>query len=144
MRDANGNEVPEGTAVMDWGGRAVTVERFVKKDGEWCAVVWSGDELPDLVRVDELTLPGEKPRDTTPSHYRGDGIVDADRAVRACEAQPRKEHPSENAHFWWRNAGKYWWRMWSKGQALSDLDKAIDCLERCKASMGRDGVLGGR
>lgn len=123
---------------MDWDGKAVTVERFVKKDGEWCAVVWSGEELPDLVSVRDLALPGKARKGKTPAHYRGDGVVDADRAVRACEAQPRRESPGEDAHFWWRNAGKYWWRTWSKGQAMSDLDKAIDCLERCKESFEGD------
>lgn len=68
-----------------------------------------------------------------PRHYLGDGFITATRAM--CSAIKRwKEEFTHSAIivWWWCCAFKYIWRCLSKGQALSDIDKAIDCLKKLR------------
>lgn len=70
--------------------------------------------------------------------YAGDGEVDCARAMRAMVEPTRGEVMLEPmAYWWWSCAFKYVWRWWAKG-GVSDLDKAIDCLERLKAEIASD------
>ena len=71
----------------------------------------------------------EEPVDV-PEHYRGDCVVSAARALRSVASQPTKTERTETAFYWWALAFKYVWRLWSKGQAERDAEKAIDCLKR--------------
>lgn len=66
----------------------------------------------------------------TPIHYAGDGVVTAAQALRSAASQPTKTERTETAFYWWALAFKYVWRLWSKGQAERDAEKAIDCLKR--------------
>lgn len=66
----------------------------------------------------------------TPIHYAGDGVVTAAQALRAATSQPTKTERTEGGFYWWALAFKYVWRLWSKGQAERDAEKAIDCLKR--------------
>ena len=72
----------------------------------------------------------------TPLHYAGDGVVTAAQALRAATAQPTTTPRSETAYYWWALAFKYLWRLWTKGQAPSDLRKCRDCLDRLEREVG--------
>lgn len=72
----------------------------------------------------------------TPLHYAGDGVVTAAQALRAATAQPTTTPRSETAYYWWALAYKYLWRLWTKGQAPSDLRKCRDCLDRLEREVG--------
>lgn len=54
----------------------------------------------------------------------------AAQALRAATAQPAITPRSETAYYLWALAFKYLWRLWTKGQAQSDLRKCRDCLDR--------------
>lgn len=74
----------------------------------------------------------------TPLHYAGDGVVTAAQALRAATSQPTTTPRSETAYYWWALAFKYLWRLWTKGQAPSDLRKCMDCLNRLEREVGND------
>ena len=68
-----------------------------------------------------------------PRHYLGDGYITATRAMRSAIKQWRDEFThSAITIWWWCCTFKYVWRYLSKGQALSDIDKAIDCLKKLR------------
>lgn len=68
-----------------------------------------------------------------PRHYLGDGYITATRAMRSAIVQWKEEFThSAIIVWWWCCAFKYVWRCLSKGQALSDIDKAIDCLKKLR------------
>lgn len=75
-----------------------------------------------------------------PAHYRGDGIVDAKRAMMSMLAPANGQVPLE-VGLWWGNAFKYLWRAPMKGQMEQDIDKAIECLENMKAMAKRRGMI---
>ena len=85
-----------------------------------------GVELED----EEMTLT----RDAgCPEHYRGDGYITCSRAMRSAMTRWRYEfNHSAIIVWWWCCTFKYVWRCLSKGQALSDIDKAIDCLRKLR------------
>ena len=56
-----------------------------------------------------------------PRHYLGDGFITATRATH-----------SAIIVWWWCCAFKYVWRCLSKGQTLSDIGKAVDCLQKLR------------
>lgn len=68
-----------------------------------------------------------------PRHYLGDGFITATRAMRSAIKQWRNEfNHSAIIVWWWCCSFKYVWRCLSKGQTLSDVDKAIDCLHKLR------------
>ncbi len=68
-----------------------------------------------------------------PRHYLGDGYITATRAMCSAIKQWKEEFThSAIIVWWWCCAFKYIWRCLSKGQALSDIDKAIDCLQKLR------------
>lgn len=68
-----------------------------------------------------------------PRHYLGDGYITATRAMRSAIVQWKDEFTrSAIIVWWWCCAFKYVWRCLSKGQTLSDIDKAIDCLRKLR------------
>ena len=68
-----------------------------------------------------------------PRHYLGDGYITATRAMQSAMTwwEDRFDH-SAIIVWWWCCTFKYVWRCLSKGQALSDIDKAIDCLKKLR------------
>lgn len=68
-----------------------------------------------------------------PRHYLGDGYITATRAMQSAMTwwEDRFDH-SAIIVWWWCCTFKYVWRCLSKGQALSDIDKAIDCLQKLR------------
>lgn len=63
-----------------------------------------------------------------PRHYLGDGFITATRAMLSAIKQWRDEfNHSAIIVWWWCCSFKYVWRCLSKGQTISDIDKAIDC-----------------
>lgn len=86
-----------------------------------------GVELEDDLRK-VLTYDANCPR-----HYLGDGYITATRAMRSAIKQWRDEfNHSAIIVWWWCCTFKYVWRCLSKGQTLSDIDKAIDCLHKLR------------
>lgn len=88
-----------------------------------------------------------------PRHYLGDGFITATRAMRSAIKQWKDEFThSAIIVWWWCCAFKYVWRCLSKGQALSDIDKAIDCLRKlrkeiepcAKSKMNADCIMDGK
>lgn len=88
-----------------------------------------------------------------PRHYLGDGFITATRAMRSAITQWRDEFThSALIVWWWCCTFKYVWRCLAKGQTLSDIDKAIDCLhklrkevEPClKSQMKADHIIAGK
>ena len=68
-----------------------------------------------------------------PIHYLGDGYITCSRAMRSAMTRWMDEfNKSAIIVWWWCCAFKYVWRCLSKGQALSDIDKAIDCLQKLR------------
>lgn len=68
-----------------------------------------------------------------PRHYLGDGFITATRAMRSAIKQWKEEFThSAIIVWWWCCTFKYVWRCLPKGQALSDIDKAIDCLHKLR------------
>ena len=86
-----------------------------------------GVELEDDSRK-SLTYDANCPR-----HYLGDGYITATRAIQSAMTwwEDRFDH-SAIIVWGWCCAFKYVWRCLSKGQALSDIDKAIDCLKKLR------------
>lgn len=74
--------------------------------------------------------------DVTPRHYQGDTWITCRRALESCQRQPRVVSPTRMDFYWWANAFKYVWRMWSKEDPRRDAMKAIDCLKKA-AGIGR-------
>ena len=72
-----------------------------------------------------------------PEHYKGDGLTCARAMDSMCAGWERAE-VSANAQYWGRCALKYLWRWPLKGQAESDIAKAIDCLDKMKCYMKED------
>ena len=68
-----------------------------------------------------------------PRHYLGDGYITATRSMQSAMTwwEDRFDH-SAIIVWWWCCVFKYVWRCLSKGQALSDIDKAIDCLQKLR------------
>ena len=68
-----------------------------------------------------------------PRHYLGDGYIPATRSLQSALTwlEDRFAHSAILAWWWWCTF-KYVWRCLSKGQALSDIDKAIDCLQKLR------------
>lgn len=73
-----------------------------------------------------------------PGHYAGDGYVTCSRAMEAaaCQVPLRARTPLQL--WWWLSAFKYVWRMWSKEDPWSDVQKAIGCLLRVAESLEGD------
>lgn len=71
-----------------------------------------------------------------PRHYRGDGYITASRAMVSASIWHRGRFVNSvsavSVTWWWCCAFKYVWRCLSKGQTLSDIDKAIDCLQKLR------------
>ena len=65
-----------------------------------------------------------------PDHYLGDGFVTCDRSIESASAQRCIGERSKLQYWYWANAFKYVWRMWSKEDPEKDALKAIDCLEK--------------
>lgn len=85
-----------------------------------------GVELEDDRKV--LTYDANCPR-----HYLGDGYITATRAMHSATMRwEEKFKHSVLIIWWWCCAFKYIWRCLSKGQTLSDIDKAIDCLRKLR------------
>lgn len=63
----------------------------------------------------------------TPDHYLGDGEITCEDAMRSMTADADGVPPMEAK--WWTDAFKYLWRWPHKGQAISDLGKARDCID---------------
>lgn len=61
-----------------------------------------------------------------PSHYAGDGEVDAARALRS---MMDGFDGGAEAAYWWGCAMKYLWR-WPRKNGAEDLLKCRECLER--------------
>lgn len=76
-------------------------------------------------------------RYTTPNHYKGDGIT-CIRAMESAASQDRVREPSDVEFYLWASAFKYVWRTWSKADPVSDVDKAINCLENLATMMEND------
>lgn len=70
----------------------------------------------------------------TPNHYMGDGSITCEDAMRSMTANADGVSPMEAK--WWTDAFKYLWRWPYKGQAVSDLQKARDCIDKLLAEMG--------
>lgn len=65
-----------------------------------------------------------------PFHYKGDGFVTCSVALRSMLSNIEDIEPMQ---LWWLAcAFKYTWRCMTKGQTLSDIDKAIDCLQKLR------------
>lgn len=74
--------------------------------------------------------------DGCPKHYLGDGYITASRAMKsAVSGWSEKFTHTAIITWWWCCAFKYVWRCLSKGQTLSDIDKAIDCLQKLRAEV---------
>lgn len=68
-----------------------------------------------------------------PIHYLGDGYITCSRSMRSAMTRWRDEfNKSAIIVWWWCCTFKYVWRCLSKGQTLSDIDKAIDCLKKLR------------
>lgn len=68
-----------------------------------------------------------------PIHYLGDGYITCSRAMRSAMTRWMDVfNHSAIIVWWWCCTFKYVWRCLSKGQALSDIDKAIDCLKKLR------------
>ena len=81
-------------------------------------------ELSDFRRNEHL--------EAVPEHYRGDGFITCDMALAAMLAKATRMAMPPMVIFWWANAFKYLWRWAYKGNGMSDLNKAIDCIERVR------------
>ena len=78
-----------------------------------------------------------------PPHYRGDGRITCEDAIRSMLAglENRKDAEGDGKRSvglmvvkWWTDAAKYVWR-WPLKNGEKDVDKAIDCLYRLKAEV---------
>lgn len=67
-------------------------------------------------------------------HYRGDGYVTCGIAMESMTADAKSVRPMEL--WWWLCAAKYLWRWPYKGQAVRDLEKARDCIDKLLNEMG--------
>lgn len=113
----------ERAAITAWNKRvARRGERAPAQESEHCV-------RDKRLLQGQIHGPNEEPVDV-PEHYRGDCVVSAARALRSAASQPTKTERTETAFYWWALAFKYVWRLWSKGQAERDAEKAIDCLKR--------------
>lgn len=70
-----------------------------------------------------------------PTHYRGDGQIYCDRAMRSMVAGWEKAGWPPMAMYWGESALKYLWRWPLKDEPLKDIDKAIDCLEKMRVEV---------
>lgn len=73
-----------------------------------------------------LRTPGKNARASCPPHYRGDGEVTAEDAIKSMMSHVLL--PPDVA-YWWGCAFKYLWR-WKHKDGLQDLEKCADCLTR--------------
>ncbi len=67
-----------------------------------------------------------------PEHYMGDGVVSGARAIRSmCVGWETAERKTPLEAVWWAcGAVKYIWRYPLKGDAHTNLQKALDCVQR--------------
>lgn len=80
--------------------------------------------------------------DENPNRYGGNAcaeamakMMDGTCVVEPCASEDGQEHAIKPMGYrWWSDALKYVWRWPHKGGAR-DIDKAIDCLQRLKASV---------
>lgn len=74
-----------------------------------------------------------------PAHYSGDGDVTCSDAMRsmAYDVQDSDYELSEMQLWWWLCAFKYVWR-WPWKNGLSDVEKAIDCLQHLRTLLRED------
>lgn len=68
-----------------------------------------------------------------PAHYKGDGYITCSRALKSMTSCITGMTAIQG--WWLMCAFKYVWRCLLKGQTLSDIDKAIDCLQKLRAEV---------
>lgn len=74
-----------------------------------------------------------------PPHYRGDGDIHCDRAMESMVVGWMRAEPlPPMAVYWGESAFKYLWRWPLKDAPLKDIDKAIDCLQKLRASLDKE------
>ena len=86
-------------------------------------------------RLNDWIRENIKEAEHKPDHYAGDGKI---RCEDACQSMMCHSKESSMVSHWWGLAHKYVWR-WHLKNRVSDIDKAIDCLQRMKEQLSDEG-----